>query len=142
VTTTGVVGSFDAVLLLPAPTLFVWGTLGLLARPPKRSVREFTLSRSLALRLAWAVTGVGALFAARSASQIGAMVAYGNDGRLADMERAALVDPGSYRIRMLLGYAWRNRGRCDRAVVHAARAQRLYPHHPAPRQLLATCRRR
>jgi O-antigen ligase len=141
-TTTGVVGSFDAVLLLPAPTLFVWGTLGLLARTPKRSVREVMLDRTLALRLAWWLAGVGTLFAARSASQIGAMVAYGTDGSLADMERAAVIDPGSYRIRMLLGYAWRNRGRCDRALVHAARAQRLYPHHPAPKELLATCRRR
>jgi hypothetical protein len=142
VATTAVVGSFDAVLLLPAPTLFVWGTLGLLTRQPRRSVGEIALDRTHAVRLAWALVGVGALFAARSAGQLGAMMAYGTAGRLADMERAAVIDPGSYRIRMLLGYAWRNRGRCDRAREHAARAQRLFPNHPAPRQLLAACRRR
>jgi O-antigen ligase len=142
VATTGVVGSFDAVLLLPAPTLFVWGTVGLLARPPKRSVREIVLDRTRARRLAWTVAALGALFAGRNASQLGAMAAYGTAGRLADMERAAMLDPGSYRIRMLLGYAWRNRGRCDRAREHGARAQRLYPNHPAPKQLLAACGRR
>lgn len=142
VATTGVVGSFDAVLLLPAPTLFVWGTVGLLARPPKRSVQEIVLDRTRARRLAWTVAALGILFAGRNASQLGAMAAYGTAGRLADMERAAMLDPGSYRIRMLLGYAWRNRGRCDRAREQGARAQRLYPNHPAPKQLLAACGRR
>jgi O-antigen ligase len=142
VATTAVVGSFDAVLLLPAPTLFVWGILGLLARPPKRSVREIALNETRARRLGWTVAVLGALFAGRSASQLGAMAAYGTHGRLADMERAATLDPGSYRISMLLGYAWRNRGRCDRAREHGARAQRLFPNHPAPRQLLAACGRR
>jgi O-antigen ligase len=142
VATTAVVGSFDAVLLLPAPTLFVWGILGLLARPPKRSVREIALNETRARRLGWTVAVLGALFAGRSASQLGAMAADGTHGRLADMERAATLDPGSYRISMLLGYAWRNRGRCDRAREHGARAQRLFPNHPAPRQLLAACGRR
>jgi O-antigen ligase len=142
VTTTAVVGSFDAVLLLPAPTLFVWAAAGLLARPPKRSVREIALDRHRAHRLGWTVAAVGALFSARNLSQLGGMMAYGTEGRLADMERAAMIDPGSYRIRMLLGYAWRNRGRCDRAREHGARAERLYPNHPAPKQLLAACGRR
>ena len=100
------VGSFDAVLLLPAPTLFVWGILGLLGRPPKRSVRELVLDQTRARRLGWTVAVLGALFAGRNASQLGAMAAYGTAGRLADMERAARLDPGSYRISMLLGYVF------------------------------------
>jgi Flp pilus assembly protein TadD len=100
------------------------------------------LAQTPARRLGWTVAVLGALFAGRNASQLGAMAAYGTAGRLADMERAAMLDPGSYRISMLLGYAWRNRGRCDRAREHGARAQRLYPNHPAPKQLLAACGRR
>jgi O-antigen ligase len=142
VVTTAVVGSFDAVLLLPAPTFFVWAALGLLARPPKRPVFELDLGSHRSGRLAAVVVAAGIVFAARNASQLGSMMAYGDRGRVADMERAATIDPGSYRIRMLLGYAWRNRGRCDRARVHAERARRLFPNHPAPKQLLAACRRR
>ena len=142
VATAAVVGSFDAVLLLPAPTLFVWGTLGLLGRAPRRSVLDVTLDRARAIRLAWSVAGLGLLCAARNVAQLGAMVVYGPAGRVADMERAVRIDPGSYRVRMLVGYAWRNRGRCDRARLHAERARRLFPDHPAPKALLASCRPR
>jgi O-antigen ligase len=142
VATTAVVGSFDAVLLLPAPTFFVWAALGLLARAPKRPVLEIELSGQRAARLTAVVIAAGVVFSARSASQLGSMMAYGDRGRVADMERAATIDPGSYRIHMLLGYTWRNRGRCDRARVHAERAGRLFPNHPAPAQLLAACRRK
>jgi O-antigen ligase len=141
VATTAVVGSFDAVLLLPAPTFFVWAALGLLARAPKRPVVELDLGGRRGARLAAVVVGAGMLFAARSASQLGSMIAYGDRGRVTDMERAAAIDPGSYRIRMLLGYTWRNRGRCDRARLHAERARGLFPNHPAPKQLLGACRR-
>jgi O-antigen ligase len=137
-----VVGSFDAVLLLPAPTFFVWAAVGLLARAPRRPVLELELGRHRAGRLVAAVVAAGVVFSARNASQLGSMMAYGERGRVAEMERAAAIDPGSYRIRMLLGYAWRNRGRCDRARPHAEQARRLFPDHPAPKQLLAACRRR
>jgi O-antigen ligase len=140
--TTAVVGSFDAVLLLPAPTFFLWAGLGLLARPPKRPIFELDLRGQRARRLAAVVVAAGLVFSARSASQLGSMVAYGDSGRVAAMERAAAIDPGNYRISMLLGYSWRNRGRCDLARPHAERARRLYPNHPAPKELLAVCRRR
>jgi O-antigen ligase len=142
VATTAVVGSFDAVLLLPAPTFFVWAALGLLSRAPRRPVLELELGGRRGGRLATVVVGAGVVFSARNASQLAAMMAYGEQGRVAAMERAAAIDPGSYRIRMLLGYTWRNRGRCDHARAHAERARRLFPNHPAPKQLLASCRRR
>ncbi|HET8624555.1 MAG TPA: O-antigen ligase family protein [Gemmatimonadales bacterium] len=139
--TTAVVGSFDAVLLLPAPTFFVWAALGLLARAPKRPVFKIELRGHRARRLTAVVTTAGLVFAARNASQLWSMAAYGESGRVAAMEQAATIDPGSYRIRMLLAYAWRNRGRCDIARRHADRARALFPNHPAPGQLLAACRR-
>jgi Flp pilus assembly protein TadD len=55
------------------------------------------------------------------------------------METAAAIDPGNYRIRMLLGRAWARAGRCDRAIPHATAARALFPNHPAPRQLLRAC---
>ena len=62
--------------------------------------------------------------------------------KLGTLEWAARLDPGSYRIQMLLGYAWRNHDRCDLARPHAEAARELFPNHPAPRQLLAACRGR
>jgi hypothetical protein len=55
------------------------------------------------------------------------------------MERAASFDPGSYRIRMLLGRAWARAGRCDRAIPNATAARKQFPNHPAPVQLLRAC---
>ena len=59
--------------------------------------------------------------------------------RHADMARAAAIDPGSYRIRMLLARAWARAGRCDRAIPLARDARELFPNHPAPQQLLRAC---
>ena len=43
------------------------------------------------------------------------------------MESAAAIDPGSYRIRMLLARAWARAGRCDRAIPHATGRPRAVP---------------
>jgi O-antigen ligase len=132
-----VVGAFDAVLLLPAPTLFAWSIVGALASSA-RPIREIPLT-SRSRRIAMAAVGlVGALFLARSAAQTTAMAAF-TGGTRAAMERAATIDPGSYRIRMLLGRAWARAGRCDRAIPQAAKARALFPNHPAPVQLLRAC---
>lgn len=132
-----VVGAFDAVLLLPAPTFFAWtivGALGTTARP----VREIVLTPTARRRLLIAGGVVGALLLVRSATQIGAMVAV-DPGRRETMERAARLDPGSYRIHMLLAESWRAARRCARARPHAEAAAELFPHHPAPAALLRAC---
>jgi Flp pilus assembly protein TadD len=81
---------------------------------------------------------LGILFAGRSAAQTIALSVFSGGDRRA-METAAAIDPGSYRIRMLLGRAWARAGRCDRAIPHANAARELFPNHPAPRQLLRAC---
>jgi Flp pilus assembly protein TadD len=81
---------------------------------------------------------VGLLFVGRSAAQTIAMSVFAGGERQA-MEAAAGIDPGSYRIRMLLGRAWARAGRCERAIPHAAAARDLFPNHPAPAQLLRAC---
>ena len=132
-----VVGAFDAVLLLPLPTLFAWTMVGALASSA-RPVREFPLTRTARRGALAAVALVGLAFLGRSAAQTVAMGVF--DGRDRDaMEAAAAIDPGSYRIRMLLAQAWARAGRCDRAVPHAAAARDLFPNHPAPARLLRAC---
>jgi O-antigen ligase len=132
-----VAGAFDAVLLLPTPTLFAWTIVGALASGA-RPVREVGLTTGVRRALTAGVLLLGVPVIARSAAQTLAMAAF-DDGSREAMERAALIDPGSYRIRMLLARAWARAGRCDRAIPHAAAARTLFPNYPAPAQLLRTC---
>lgn len=132
-----VVGAFDAVLLLPLPTLFAWTIVGALASSA-RPVREFPLTRRSRRGALLFVALVGLLFLRRSAAQTIALGVFDGRDRGA-MERAAAMDPGSYRIRMLLARAWARAGRCDRAGPHAAAARELFPNHPAPGRLLRAC---
>jgi O-antigen ligase len=135
-----VVGLFDAVLLLPVPTLFAWTIIGALATTA-RPIRATVLPRTTRRRVLLVVGVIGGLLALRAASQMAAMAVF--DQRERDsMELAARLDPGSYRIQMLLAQSWRTAGRCDRARPHAQAAADLFPHHPAPRTLLRVCRRR
>jgi hypothetical protein len=137
VLTVAVVGAFDAVLLLPVPTLFAWTIVGTLASSA-RPIREIPLTSRSRRGLMMVVAVVGALFLARGATQAIAMGVFDGGERKA-MESAAALDPGSYRIRMLLARAWARAGRCDRAIPHATAARELFPNHPAPVQLLRAC---
>jgi O-antigen ligase len=135
-----VVGAFDAVLLLPAPAFFAWTAIGALATSA-RPIREAILTPVGRRRLTVAVVVVGGVLLLHSVSQIAAMAIAGGRSREA-LELAAKVDPGSYRIHMLLATGWRADGRCDRARPHAERARDLFPNHPAPRVVLRACGRR
>ena len=132
-----VAGAFDAVLLLPVPTLFAWTLVGALASSA-RPIREIPLTSRSRRNLMLGVAVVGALFVGRGAAQTIAMSVFDGGERKA-MERAASFDPGSYRIRMLLGRAWAHAGRCDRAIPQATAARKQFPNHPAPVQLLRAC---
>jgi hypothetical protein len=132
-----VAGAFDAVLLLPVPTLFAWTLVGALASSA-RPIREIPLTSRSRRNLMLGVAVVGALFVGRGATQTIAMSVFDGGERKA-MERAASLDPGSYRIRMLLARAWARAGRCDRAIPHATAARKQFPNHPAPVQLLRAC---
>jgi hypothetical protein len=132
-----VVGAFDAVLLLPAPTLFAWTALGALASSA-RPIRQISLTGRTRRAAMLGVALVGTVFLARSLAQTVAMGVFA-DGRRSAMESAVAIDPGSYRIRMLLGRAWARAGRCDRAIPQANAARAMFPSHPAPVQLLRAC---
>jgi hypothetical protein len=132
-----VVSSFDAALLLPAPALIIWALFGALA-PPART----RMAIELAGRRGWWVLGVlvvGTLACARSASQMAAMSAFDDGGSRRGLERAATLDPGSYRIHLRLAQSEARRGRCAGVREHAGRASALFPSAPEPRRLLAAC---
>ncbi len=127
-----VVGAFDAVLLLPVPTLFAW-THHRRARPrPRVPIRRDPAH--LAARRA--AHDRGRRWSARCSSggarRRPSRWACSPTASARAMESALTIDPGSYRIRMLLGRAWARAGRCDRAVPHANAARELFPNHPAP----------
>ena len=132
-----VVGAFDAVLLLPAPTFFAWTVIGALASSA-RPIREVALSPLGRQRLTVAVAAVGGVLLLHSFSQVAAM-AISDGGSREALELAAKVDPGSYRIHMRLAQQWRAARRCDLARPHAHRARDLFPNHPAPRVVLRAC---
>jgi O-antigen ligase len=143
VTTTLAVGAFDAVLLLAAPALVAWallGTLGATVAPLSRWTPALHPARRRLLVVLVAAFGV--LSTLRSASQLGGMAIFHGADRLAEFERAARVDPGSYRIRLRTAEAAMARGDCRRVRTHAGAANELFPAAPAPRRLLRRCGRR
>jgi O-antigen ligase len=129
-----VVGSFDAVLLLAAPTFLVWTLAGTLA-PPPRAGRVGDLHR-------WGtvvVAVVGVVAIGRSAAQLASMSAFSASTRVASLAEAARLDPGSYRLRVRLAAAYLSRGDCAHAKAEARAARALFPNAAEPRRVLSAC---
>jgi hypothetical protein len=129
-----VTGMFDAVLLLAAPTFYLWTIVGVtLPRTvpvrtwsPPPSVRRAVKGAVLAMLLAFTVDAAGGVAAIRISG----------DGRQrGDVERALRYDPGNHRLHLLLS----RRGRCSQRIPHARAARELLPEHLAPRQALRAC---
>lgn len=123
----GVTGLFDAVLLLALPTFLVWTALGALYVPiaaaPSRRIIPIVLL---------VIAGLGA---ARSAMQLTAMQIYATRGDRASLTRAALIDPGNYRLRLRLARMGRRQQRCE----HALAARALFPNADAARAASRGC---
>ncbi len=135
-----VVGTFDAVLLLPVPALVAWTLLGALS-PPSRERAVVHLALPMRAVLLLGVMAAGGFAVSRSASQLTAMSIFATTSRATELERASLLDPGSYRIHMRLADAHARRGNCRRVIAHARPARELYPYAARPRRLLAACGR-
>jgi O-antigen ligase len=95
---TAIVASFDAVLLLPAPSFIAWALFGALAAAGP-AVWSVELSARGRQRLLAAVALVGAAAVLRSSGQVAAMALYSKAHTAARFRMAARLDPGNGRIR-------------------------------------------
>jgi O-antigen ligase len=123
-----VAGAFDAVLLLALPSLVVWATLG-----ATTAMDEAQPAHRLA---AIALLALAAIGAARSTAQLVAIAIFSEDSSRAALERAAIIDPGNYRLQLRLARSGKRQQRCE----HAAAAHSLFPHAEAAREAMQGCR--
>lgn len=137
---TVVVGCFDASLLLAAPTLFVFALIGALS-PPATTRMSIRLSTATArgLVLVCGALAIALLLSLRSVSQLVAMGMFSSANTIAAYDRAAIADPGSYRIQIRIAELGAERTRCDLVKPHAMRAHDLFPAAAEPAHLLASC---
>lgn len=133
-----VVGAFDALLVLPAPAVIVWGLAGALS-PPAAVRMTVSIDGPRRAALLVAVALLAAFAIGRSAAQARAMGLADSTTRLATLEDAASLDPGSYRIQIRIAEAYARRRRCDGVKPRAMRAHNLFPAAPEPRRLLSEC---
>jgi O-antigen ligase len=140
------VGAFDAVLLLPTPSLIAWSILGALAgslEPPPVARGDIRLPDTMRRIAIIAVVAAGGITIVRSASQVVAMALYVAATRTGvndhTLELATRMDPGSYRIQLRLAESYAHGHSCAHARPHAAAARALFPNAPAPRHVLAEC---
>ena len=131
---TATVGAFDAVLLLAWPTLFVAAAVGALWPVGVAEVRVPTWARAAALIVL--ILGAGAS-AVRSIEQTVAMALYTSDETRADLERAAHLDPGNYRVQLRL--AQRSRNDREARCRYARAAYGLFPHAAEAARLARRC---
>jgi hypothetical protein len=67
------------------------------------------------------------------------MAAYGEGWSRTGAERAARLDPGSYRLHIRLAEQYVRLGLCERVRAHASHAAALFPYADEPQRLLAAC---
>jgi O-antigen ligase len=131
-----VVGSFDAALIVATPAYFVWTMAGALAPISDRTIVARPSLRFVALL---ATVGFGIVAVGRSALQLAAIATFSANSRLSTIERAARLDPGSYRIHLKLAEAYVARGECARARPPARTARALLPNAAEPKRVLSQC---
>jgi O-antigen ligase len=131
---TATVGAFDAVLLLAWPTLLVAAAVGALWPEGATEVRVPGWARAVALLVLTLSAGAAAV---QSARQTAAMSLYTADETHADLERAARLDPGNYRVHLRL--AQRSRNDPEARCRYAQAAHDLFPHAAEAARLARRC---
>lgn len=96
-----VVGCFDAVLMMPAPSFIMWAALGALT-PALPEVRVVALSSEKRRTLLIAVSVLGFAAVLRGATQVAAMAIANRARGLSRVTLAARLDPSNTRIRQRL----------------------------------------
>lgn len=126
-----VTGTFDAVLLLALPALFVWTALGALSSPlHKPDERLPRVAGTTVVLLLVVVAGLGAV---RSLAQLISMDLYARRSDRASIALATTIDPGNYHAHLQLAHG--GKGRC----AHAIAARSLYPNADAARRAARGC---
>ena len=133
-----IVGAFDAVLLIAIPSLFLWTIVGALTPAGKARV---TLPTTIRGPVLGAAVVLAVLVVLRSSAQIAAMSVYTWASTTGQAARAALLDPGSFRINMRLAESYAARGDCKHVRQYAGAARELYPNAAGPKRLLRRCPR-
>jgi hypothetical protein len=130
-----VVGLFDAVLLLGLPSLLVWAALGVLSatEPARWDVPLRVPVRALGMLVLVIVFGA---FSLKSGAQLVAMGIYDGARKTSELQQAAALDPGSYRIQLRLA---RSAGTCATRKAAADAAHSLFPEADAPKGLRGSC---
>lgn len=143
-----VAGMFDAVLLLALPALLVWAAIGVLWSPADAEdatdaevaavVGSTTLRNAAQTAVVAGMIFLAGIGAVRSTAQLVAMAVQTESESATWLSRAALVDPGSYELRVRL--ARRGSG-LDRAArcTHANAAAALQPNAREARNLASGC---
>jgi len=134
----GVVGAFDAVMLIAIPSLFVWAIAGALSPASKARMTLPAHTRGPVVGLA---VVMAVLVVLRASGQIAAMSVYTSATTSIRAARAALLDPGSYRINIRLAESYAARGDCKRVRQYAGTARELFPNAAEPKRLLRRCGR-
>jgi O-antigen ligase len=127
-----VTGSFDAVLLLAAPSYLVWAAAGLLLPEPRRPT-TWTPPRYSSRKVRAACALIVLALAVSAGAHTAAMMMTGTGRNRTTLERAARVAPGEHRLQLLLA----ERGDCPAAM----QAQDLMPHHPNVKAMAERCSR-
>ena len=131
-----IVGAFDAVLLTAIPSLFLWMIVGSLS--PAGKARA-TVPATVRGPVFGAAVVIAVLVLLRSSGQIAAMAVYTSATTTGQAARAALFDPGSFRINMRLADSYAARGDCKHVRQYAGAARELYPNAAGPKRLLKRC---
>jgi hypothetical protein len=130
-------GAFDAVLLLPTPTIVVMSAAGALIG----TGGDLNTFWPLPMRRLLLGAGFGAFMliaCVMGNRRIEAMRLY-EIGSAPALEAALAKDPGSYRIQLHAAEYYLTKGQCNKARPHARAARGLFPHAWAPARILAKC---
>jgi O-antigen ligase len=127
-----IAGTFDAVLLLAAPSYLIWSVMGLLLPEPRRAI-AWTPGPRTAKVVRRAAGLVLLVLVAEAAAHTAAIASTASSRNRRTLERAALLAPGEHRLQLLLA----ERGDCPAA----AKAVELMPHHARTQAMAKRCGR-
>ncbi len=131
-----VMGTFDAVLHLAAPTLFVFTIAGLLT-PTSGAVIDRALGKRTRRMLVAGSVLTMVLLVSMSLGQDRTIRVTRNDRSLTAFRSALRFDPTNFRLHLRLAMS----GPCTARIPHARIARTLLPFHQAPRDALRNCGR-